>query len=92
MCAGVMGRWFRAVHRPGRCLVQGAERLDRPVVVGADVPDLLDPAPVGCLVRHTAGHEALVVLLHVGLLGEVLAVGDGEHHHADACEDVAVIV
>jgi hypothetical protein len=34
----------------------------------------------------------LLVPVHVRLVGEALAVGDGKHHHADAREDVAVIV
>ena len=31
-----------------------------------------------------------VLLLHVGLVDEVLEICDGQHHHADAREDVAV--
>ena len=63
--------------------------------MAARVAGLADagPAGVGC---DGAAVQRLIILLelalHLRLVRQVLAIGDGKHQHADAREDVAVIV
>jgi hypothetical protein len=80
-------RWTSSVHPPPgprSQTVQIPELVVEVVPAMADGCNAVQVGPVGVLLAAWAGRHVLV--------REVLAVGDGKHHHADACEDVAVIV